>query len=111
MGNEHSQRKAITCGVPQGSVLGPLLFLIYINDLPLQVKSSNLSLFADDATLHKSAPSVDLVKVPLSSDVDNVNNWCRENGMIINENKSKCMAIGTSQKIHHHYLSFLSWVG
>ena len=34
--------------------------------------------------LHKSAPSVDLVKVPLSSDVDNVNNWCRENGMIIN---------------------------
>ena len=82
MGNTHYQRKAITCGVPQGSVLGPRLFLIYNNDLPLHVKSSNLSLFADDATLHKSAPSVDLVEVSLSLDVDNVNNWCRENGMI-----------------------------
>ncbi|KAK3096675.1 hypothetical protein FSP39_002282 [Pinctada imbricata] len=79
MGNTHSQLKAISCGVPQGSVLGPLLFLIYINDLPLHVKSSSLSLFADDATLHKSAPSVDFVKLPLSSDVDNVNKWCREN--------------------------------
>ena len=59
----------------------------------------NLSFFADGATLRKSAPSVDLVKVQLSSDVDNVNNLCRENGMIINENKSRCIAIGTSQNM------------
>ena len=99
LGNSQSSRKTITCGVPQGSVLGPLLFLIYINDLPLHVKHSKLSLFADDATLHKSAASLESIKGPIVSDIDNVNNWCRENGMIINEHKSKCMVIGTSQRI------------
>ena len=89
-------------------LLGPLLFLIYINDLPLHVKHSSLSLFADDATLHKSARNVNDVKQPLCSDVDNVNNWCQENRMIINENKSKCMLIGTTQrltKLKSHTLS------
>ena len=99
IGSAHSARAVITCGVPQGSVLGPLLFLIYINDLPLHVKHSSLSLFADDATLHKSARNVNDVNQPLCSDVDNVNNWCQENRMIINKNKSKCMLIGTTQRL------------
>ena len=99
LGNAQSSRRNITCGVPQGSVLGPLLFLIYINDLPLHVKHSNLSLFADDATLHKSAASMESINGHIASDVDNVNKWCRENAMVINENKSKCMVIGTSQRI------------
>ena len=63
------------------------------------MKHSQLSLFADDATLYKSAVSLESIKRPIASDIDNVNNWCRENGMIINENKSKCMVIGTSQRI------------
>ena len=99
IGNARSSRRTITCGVPQGSVLGPLLFLIYINDLPLHVQHSKLSLFADDATLHKSATSMESINLHISSDVDNVNSWCRENAMIINEAKSKCMMIGTSQRL------------
>ena len=85
IGHVHSSRLPITCGVPQGSVLGPLLFLLYINDLPLNVKHSNLSLFADDATLYQSSGSVENVSTHLSSDVENINTWCYENYMTINE--------------------------
>ena len=99
IGSTHSSQQRLTSGVPQGSVLGPILFLLYINDLPLQVHDSQLSLFADDATLHDSSPSTQSINANLNADIKNIQNWCTENCMVINENKSKCMLIGTSQRI------------
>ena len=53
-----SEQSMVKSGVPQGTVLGPLLFLVYINDMPDRVKSSILALFADDSFLHKEIETV-----------------------------------------------------
>ena len=57
VGETLSSKRNITIGVPQGSVLGPLLFLVFINDLPLLVKYSNTILFADDTAIYYSGKS------------------------------------------------------
>ncbi len=63
-----SEPIAVKSGVPQGTVLGPLLFLVYINDMPDTVKSK-IALFADDAYLHKSIKSEDDIAA-LQNDID-----------------------------------------
>ena len=99
IGNVKSCNLPIKRGVPQGSVLGPLLFLIYINDLPLHVQHSNVDIFADDTTVHKASPSLQILENGLNHDIQRVQTWCAENHMIINENKTTCMLIGTKQKL------------
>ena len=99
IGDIKSESLKVISGVPQGSVLGPLLFLLYINDLPLHVKNSNIDIFADDATLHSSSPNIRIIQEKLSSDLAEINQWCLENKMKINEKKTKCMLVGSNQKL------------
>jgi len=100
IGNISSQTRIIHSGVPQGSVLGPLLFFIYINDLPLNNESTNTDLFADDATMYTSSSDTEVIQMRLNSDLIRVQNWAQQNRMVINEGKTKCMILGTSQKLH-----------
>ena len=90
-----SNSKQITAGVPQGSVLGPLLFLMYINDLPLSIKTCILDLSADDATLYSSSPSIVNLTNCLNGDLKNFQDWCIRNNMVINGPKTKAMFVSS----------------
>ena len=75
-------------GVPQGSVLGPLLFILYINDLPLAVGLSSVMLYADDTVIFTAASSIDQLQLNLSLDLNNVSHWLAANGLFLNLKKT-----------------------
>jgi hypothetical protein len=95
-----SSLQVIRSGVPQGSVLGPLLFGIFINDLPLSLSDPNVScdLFADDTSLHSHASNIASIQTSLQLSLNDVSDWCRRNRMAIHPQKTKCMVITSRQK-------------
>ena len=94
-----SQPMDLNFGVPQGSVLGPLLFLIFINDLPNCVKQSKIVLYADDTALFFANKDVMTIERVLLEELNSLNNWFHENGVIVNCSKTNVMVFGTSQSL------------
>ena len=92
-----SNPEPIKYGVPQGSVLGPLLFIIFINNLPLENLSSEIDMYADDTTLSIKGKNILEIEATLNDDINSVNMWCTNNNMVINPTKTTCMLIGTVQ--------------
>ena len=85
-------------GVPQGSILGPLLFLIYFNDLPdhLQCKTDS---YADDTTLSTSNSKIAEIGQTLTEDCSNVSEWMKSNRLKLNATKTHVMVLGTQQRL------------
>ena len=91
---------AMQTGVPQGSILGPLPFCIFINDLPLHIQDKKVrnSLFADDSPLDTSRKSLKEIEIRLQNSITEVSDWCKKNRMCLHPEKTKCMVITTRQK-------------
>ena len=90
----------ITSGVPQGSVLGPILFIIFVNDMP-DVVNSMLLMFADDTKLYRTITSVHDSNA-LQQDIDSVSAWGEQSLMFFNLDKCHVMTFGRSQR-HYSY--------
>ena len=78
----------ITCGVPQGSILGPLLFLIFVNDLT-QATSLDPIMFADDTNLFHSNKNIDTLFEIVNKELKNINTWFQANKLSLNSKKTK----------------------
>ena len=103
LGDSVSDWKPVESGVPQGSVLGPLLFIIYINDLPDSI-ATNCLIFADDTKIfNRITNHQDHVK--LQNDLDQLSAWCTKWGMELNLEKCKVMHIGKSNPKYTYSLN------
>ena len=92
--NKFSSERDVITGVSQGSIDGPLLFNLFINDLTFFVEQFTLKKYADDNNLFISGEDKELIKPMLSPDVMVVEDWCFENYMILNPEKCYLMCIG-----------------
>ncbi len=72
-----SKTKTVTHGVPQGSILGPLLFNTFVNDLPIYIDSP-LDMYADDSTIHVTGKTIEELESQLNIDLKNVQIWCKK---------------------------------
>ena len=90
---------AVTCGVPQGSLIGPLLFLIYINDLPNCLTKALPRMYADDTSVSIAASSLPELELALNAELANLREWLNVNKLSLNIAKTELMLIGSRQRL------------
>jgi len=96
--NASSEIKSISCGVPQGSVLGPLLFLIYINDLPNISNKLKFYLFADDTNIFYQCTNLDDLQRVLNRELKKLSLWLNANRLALNISKTNFVIFAAKNK-------------
>ena len=102
--NHSSTKETITSGVPQGSILGPLLFIVFFNDLNDFICQSQVIQYADDTVIFFGAKSVTAIETALNSDLKAIARYCEENELLLNfkKGKTEAMLLGTAQRMKRH---------
>ena len=93
-----SEWGSVTNGVPQGSILGPLMFIIFINDLPDVVEHCTVNLYADDTAIYASDEDPGTVGSELEQDLQQVANWISTNGLRMKISKTQLMVLSSRKK-------------
>ena len=112
LGHIPSQPKLVGQEVLQGSILGPFLFLLFVNDMPLHLNNSTIDIHADDTTLSLSANWNNITSLPkaLSNDLENIKKWSAENKMYINNEKTKALLVTRKRLQHKHLVTLITQV-
>ena len=98
VGGTRSDFATVSCGVPQGSILGPLLFLIYINDMNASI-GCRLSLYADDSALLFSHRNIGIINENLSIALSSCKRWLVDNKLSLHLGKTECLLFGSKKKL------------
>ena len=98
VGGKNSELRDITCGVPQGSVLGPLLFLLYINDLPNVSEKLTFFLFADDTNIYFESKNLHDLENVINMELKHLSLWLKINRLALNISKTNFLIFHTTQR-------------
>ena len=94
-----SNMKEITCGIPQGSCLGPLLFILYLNDFEKCLKYSKANIYANDNNVTIASNDEDELVIDAQAELLNIDDWMRVKKLSPNPSKTEYMVIGHPRKI------------
>ena len=94
-----SSERSLVCGVPQGSILGLLLVLVYINDLPSCLQHSTARMYVDDTNITTTGKSIKEIVIGAKADLENIRIWLKANKLTINVTKTEYMFIASDSSL------------